>query len=165
MSYIYVLELNNNKYYIGKTNCFIRRYEEHKNGKGSIWTRRYKPKQMIKVIECKYMLHELETTLIYMKKYGIDNVRGASFCNIIISVEEKKLIKKMIADMYDTCFKCNQTNHFISDCPFKNDNLIEIDLEPQSKKQKTDTDNIRIPNIMTFEEQIYENLMKELNKN
>ena len=47
MEQLYVLELTNKKYYIGKTTDVIRRYEEHKSGKGSAWTSKYKPLSLI----------------------------------------------------------------------------------------------------------------------
>lgn len=46
---IYILKLNDNKYYIGKTNrIVIDRYQEHLEGIGSFWTKKYKPLSIIK---------------------------------------------------------------------------------------------------------------------
>ncbi len=115
--YVYALKLDNNKYYIGKTTNLIKRYETHSCGLGSSWTKKYKPIRIIEIRTCKQLLDELETTLIYMKKYGIDNVRGACFCGIELSFYDRKMIKKMIADMYDICYKCNKKGHFTSNCP------------------------------------------------
>ena len=45
---IYILKLNNNKYYVGKTNRTVNdRYQEHLDGNGSIWTKKYKPQSII----------------------------------------------------------------------------------------------------------------------
>ena len=41
--YIYVLLLEENKYYIGKSNNIDNRLESHFNGNGSAWTKKYKP--------------------------------------------------------------------------------------------------------------------------
>ena len=41
---IYVLKLKGGKYYVGRTdkNAIVR-FKEHQVGKGSAWTRKYKP--------------------------------------------------------------------------------------------------------------------------
>lgn len=49
---IYILKLNDNKYYIGKTNRTVKnRYQEHLEGIGSFWTKKYKPLSVVKQIE------------------------------------------------------------------------------------------------------------------
>jgi predicted GIY-YIG superfamily endonuclease len=40
---IYILKLQNNKYYIGKTNDINSRYKQHLCGSGSAWTKKYRP--------------------------------------------------------------------------------------------------------------------------
>ena len=50
MPTIYVLKLECGKYYIGRTNKkVIERFKEHKTGKGSAWTRKYKPIRIDKI--------------------------------------------------------------------------------------------------------------------
>ena len=39
---VYVLKLEKNKYYVGKSKCVIDRVIEHKEGKGAAWTKRFK---------------------------------------------------------------------------------------------------------------------------
>ena len=46
MVYIYVLLLEQNKYYIGKTTNPSFRLEQHVNSEGSYWTKKYKPVQI-----------------------------------------------------------------------------------------------------------------------
>ena len=49
---IYILKLNNSKYYVGKTNRSVNeRYQEHLEGIGSLWTKIYKPLSVVKQIE------------------------------------------------------------------------------------------------------------------
>ena len=50
MVFIYILELENNKYYVGKTTNTAFRLEQHFNNSGSQWTKKYKP---IKILELK----------------------------------------------------------------------------------------------------------------
>src|SRR5438309_9997168 len=95
--YIYVLFLENNKYYVGKTNNVERRYNEHLNGRvddlGSEWTKLFKPIKLIHYEEINGgefsgYLEDIFTKK-YMKKYGIDNVRGGTYVNIELNNEVK----------------------------------------------------------------------------
>lgn len=126
MVYIYVLELTNNKYYIGKTNNPDFRLAQHFNDesnfklkyKSSYWTKKYKPIKLLESFEGDDF-DENKYTLIYMDKYGIDNVRGGSFCQVKLSKEVKQTIILMINGTSDKCYKCGKTGHFINDCPSK----------------------------------------------
>jgi hypothetical protein len=82
MVYIYVLKLENNKYYIGKTENPKIRLENHFSSNGSEWTKLYKPIKIIEIIPNCDNYDEDKYTKIYMDKYGIDNVRGGSYVQI-----------------------------------------------------------------------------------
>ena len=58
-------------------------------------------------------------TIKMMFKHGIDNVRGGSFCSIILQTEEIKVITKMINNANDKCFKCYSESHFCTKCPYE----------------------------------------------
>ena len=51
-----------------------------------LWTTKYKPIKVVELIEGDNY-DEDKYTLKYMEQYGIDNVRGGSFCQIIITVD------------------------------------------------------------------------------
>jgi hypothetical protein len=116
MVYIYVLELVDNKYYIGKTNNPQFRLESHFNSNGSAWTKKYKPKNIIELIPNCDDYDEDKYTLKYMEKYGINNVRGGSFCEIKLNEQNIMVIKKMINSSTDKCYICGNNNHFAKDC-------------------------------------------------
>jgi hypothetical protein len=83
---VYVLELRNSKYYVGKTVKDPQvRFDEHAQGNGAAWTRIHKPIQIINVIENADNFEEDRQTKIYMSEYGINNVRGGSYTSIILS--------------------------------------------------------------------------------
>lgn len=96
MLYIYILELIDNKYYIGKTSNPDFRLETHFNIGESVWTIKYKPIKLIELITGCDNFDEDKYTLKYMEKYGIENVRGGSFCQINLSQENINTINKML---------------------------------------------------------------------
>ncbi len=88
---IYILLLENNNYYVGKTNREgDERILEHFAGNGSKFTQKYKPLKVLHKIDDDSKYAELNHTLDTMEKYGIDNVRGNTFTNIELSYFEKK---------------------------------------------------------------------------
>ena len=112
---IYVLELAKNKYYIGKTTTPTFRLEQHFNSNGSAWTKKYKPIRVLEIIPNCDDYDEDKYTLKYMKQYGIDNVRGGSFCQIELDEENINTINRMINGSTDKCYKCGG-NHFVNNC-------------------------------------------------
>lgn len=113
---IYILSLENNKYYIGKSHNPNDRIMEHLDGKGSQFTKLYKPKKLIEIISDSDDYDEDKYTLQYMDKYGIENVRGGSFSQIEFTHEDIKRIKRMIYNAQNRCFICGSKDHFANNC-------------------------------------------------
>ena len=128
MEYIYVLRLEDDHYYVGKTNDLARRFMQHINGEGSKWTQVYKPSSIIHTQENRHDLDEEMCTLEWMDKKGIDMVRGDCFTNLRLSDDEKAFIRKKINTMKNQCYLCNELGHFINECP-KNKNTKEGGIE------------------------------------
>jgi hypothetical protein len=116
MVFIYILLLELNKYYIGKTNNPDIRLDYHFNLDGSEWTKIYKPIKVYEIIPNCDSYDEDKYTLKYMEKEGINNVRGGSFSQIELSEEQIKLINQMIKGATDKCYNCGESGHFIKDC-------------------------------------------------
>lgn len=126
MSTVYVLLLENNKYYIGKTDNIKARLHNHFNGNGSMWTKKYKPIRLIEQHDGCEQFDEEKYTLIYMKKYGVENVRGGIYTQIVLDKSSLDNIHKMLANENNVCFHCNKEGHFINKCPTKNNETILI---------------------------------------
>lgn len=113
---IYILKLQNDKYYVGKTNKLNLRVNEHFEGDGSAWTKLYKPIEISQVIKNCDTYDEDKYTIKTMAKYGIDNVRGGSFVKIKLSENDLDTINKMINGSENKCFKCGKYGHFANKC-------------------------------------------------
>lgn len=128
MVYIYVLELVDGKYYVGKTNNpgFAINQEQDFDLSGSVWTRKYNPINIIEFISNCDDYDEDKYTRIYMDKYGIENVRGGSFCEEVLDEATLKMLEKMSNSAKNKCLICGKIGHFAKECETCN-NLEDID--------------------------------------
>ncbi len=115
MKQVYILQLANAKWYVGVSENVKRRIQSHMSGEGCEWTRIHKP------IKC--ILHkkgsefdEEVTTLEYMAKYGIDNVRGGSYANNKLSESQRIVAAQQVHSIKGECYKCGNKSHKASDC-------------------------------------------------
>jgi predicted GIY-YIG superfamily endonuclease len=116
---IYALELESNKFYIGKTNSLERvgiRFQEHKSAQGSEWTKLYKPISIIETYEHNSTFEEDVLTKKYMLKYGIENVRGGSYTKIVLDEWQVKSLEHEFKSVSDSCYRCGEKGHFATDC-------------------------------------------------
>jgi predicted GIY-YIG superfamily endonuclease len=119
---IYVLRLEDNKWYIGKTERDVdARYQEHCNGIGSAWTSRYKPIKIEEVKRNVSVFDEDKITKEYMAKYGIDNVRGGSYVQLELDDVQLYTIQTEIWAATDCCTTCGRRGHFASKCHARTD--------------------------------------------
>lgn len=117
MRTVYVLQCENNRYYVGKTDRPLEtRVEEHFNRCGSEWTQKYRP---IKVVEIKQNADEFDEdkyTKIYMKKHGIDKVRGGTHTQLKLHDYQLMTLEKELRNASDLCFRCNRPGHYANNC-------------------------------------------------
>lgn len=132
MVYIYVLRLVSDKFYVGSTTDVARRFEEHKDGKGSAWTKKYAPLEVFKIYEDRSSFDEDRFTKEYMSKYGIDNVRGGTYCQVTLSPEQVSALEKEIQGATNACYKCGQQGHFAKYCK----TMVETPKSEETKPKR-----------------------------
>ena len=113
---IYILKLENNKFYVGKSNDLKTRAQAHINGTASQWTKKYKPISVETIIPNASSYDENKYTLEYMDKYGIDNVRGGIYVTEALDNTQRNDIKKQIWGANDCCTQCGRKGHFVKNC-------------------------------------------------
>lgn len=101
MSVSYILRLEDDKYYVGKSDNIEQRMIQHYSGNGAKWTKLYNPIDIIEIEPFIHKWQESYKTLIMMKKYGVENVRGGPWCQINLSffpklnlIDESKTIQE-----------------------------------------------------------------------
>ena len=92
---IYILKLKDNNYYVGKTKDVNKRFQEHISGNGSSWTKKYKPCEILKIINNASIFEEDKQVKEMMSIYGIDKVRGGSYTKIDLTKEEKEFLDNL----------------------------------------------------------------------
>lgn len=130
---IYILKLEGGRYYVGKSENPMKRYQEHLNGHGSAWTKKFKPIGLEKVIEHVSHFDEDKYTKEYMSNYGIEKVRGGTYVSIELDELQEEALKREIWGAKDKCTICGREGHWAKDCYAKKDvsgnNIYESDSE------------------------------------
>ena len=123
MVYIYIIQLEQGKYFIGGTHNPEFNLHRHFDPTGSKWTLTYSP------ISIMYLITDCDEYDVdkyvrkYMDQYGIDNVRGGSFCEVDLPESSIALLNKMKDINNKTCSKCKQNGHYSEYCTTKMTNI------------------------------------------
>ena len=135
---IYVLRLEGGRYYVGKSENVLERYQRHLDGKGAVWTKKYAPIALEKTISNVSVFEEDKITKEYMAKYGIDNVRGGSYVETELSQFHLDALNMEIWAAKGCCTRCGRGSHFAKDCYAKTDasgNRIEEEEEEEEEEE------------------------------
>lgn len=116
---VYLLKLENGKFYVGKSFDVQKRFDLHKQGLGSTWTKLHKPIEILFVKPITGPFEETNVTKDMMRQYGIENVRGGPFCEIELDKKTKDILIREIGTIENTCYNCNAKDHVSKMCPQK----------------------------------------------
>jgi cellular nucleic acid-binding protein len=119
METLYVLKLEKGKWYVGKSADIMKRYQQHLGGSGSAWTSKYSPISLVESKPITSPHDENNVTKDYMKKYGVENVRGGSYSQIVLDESTISVLENEFIGNTNKCFKCGLAGHFTNRCKTK----------------------------------------------
>jgi predicted GIY-YIG superfamily endonuclease len=120
---IYVLRCEQDKYYVGKTRRdLMSRILEHLSQRGSAWTSRYAPLEAVHVRPISGNFDEDTVTKEFMSLFGIENVRGGTYCNIDLQPAQVAVLQQEIRSSKNQCLRCGSAEHFVNLCDVNTDN-------------------------------------------
>lgn len=96
IGHIYVLMLEDNKWYVGFSRSVFHRIKRHFVGGGSKYTKKHPPIAITKIVAGHKRL-ERKITLETMQKRGILNVRGAKWSQPTLRLRYKKEIRNALS--------------------------------------------------------------------
>ena len=121
---IYVLELEGGNYYVGKTRHTFDRFDQHREGSGARWTKLHPVVGLYTFHKDRRDSDENMFTILMMKNFGIDKVRGGSWTNPEISDRSRKKLEKRISRQRKRkwtytglpCSRCGRDSHPVEHC-------------------------------------------------
>ena len=116
---IYILKCRQRKWYVGKTQNVRGRVLQHFGSNGSAWTREYPPTKVHERHRNCTARDEDKYTKEMMDKYGIDNVRGGSYCQIELDEHQRETLMREEIATHDRCLTCGRFGHFAAQCPYE----------------------------------------------
>jgi predicted GIY-YIG superfamily endonuclease len=141
---IYVLKLQGNKYYVGKSNDVKGRYQQHMGGQGSAWTKKYKPISLVESRNGVSPFEEDKVVKEYMAKYGINNVRGGAYVTEKLDEVQEYALQKELWAASNCCTQCGRKGHFVKKCYAKSDvngNSLEDSDEDEDEEDEDEDED------------------------
>jgi len=111
--------LEQGKYFIGGTHNPQFSLHKHFDPTGSEWTVTYPPISVLIMITDCDEYDEDKYVRKYMDQYGIDNVRGGSFCEEVLPESSIAILGKMKNTCDNICSNCKQIGHYSEYCTTK----------------------------------------------
>jgi len=139
---IYVLKLQEGKWYVGKSGDAEKRFLEHKHGTGSKWTQRYRPIRIVETRPCKSKNDESLVTEEYMQKHGRENVRGAEYVEVVLPSFQQQSLEQKFKHVSDVCYRCGERGHYARECSRGKNNYKGDKYYEEAKDYEEDEDDI-----------------------
>lgn len=118
--FIYVLELEDGCYYVGQTTAPTTRLQQHRDGKGSAWTRLHAPVRMCNLRKVRAGpeagLEEDKETKTWMMRKGVDFVRGGAYACPVLPEAQASALSHEFGHAEGACLRCGRKGHFAAAC-------------------------------------------------
>lgn len=115
---MYVLKLENGKYYVGSTRAFIERLNQHLIGGTSYTSKNH----VVDVVEVRSNAAPHDENMIvkeYMRKFGINNVRGGAYSNAELTASQVENLQAEINHDAGNCMYCGNPGHMMNKCTLR----------------------------------------------
>lgn len=91
--------MENEKWYVGSEEgeSWMERVLE---GNMCEWTRKYRPKEISLIYNGCSIFDIYPRLLLQMDMFGIDNVRGGVFTNVVLDKHEESILRKMLGEVH-----------------------------------------------------------------
>ena len=115
-----MLKLKQRKYYVGKTDHTLQRFNQHMRKNGAKWTKKYPVVDLYDFHPRMKASDENRITREMMRKFGVANVRGGSWTKVnmtkseVARLEAKLNQKKSVSTK--KCTRCGRDSHTKSKC-------------------------------------------------
>lgn len=117
---IYVLKLKQRKYYVGKTDHTLQRFNQHMRKNGAKWTKKYPVVDLYDFHPRMKASDENRITREMMRKFGVANVRGGSWTKVNMTKSEiarlEAKLKQKTSVSTKKCTRCGRDSHTKSKC-------------------------------------------------
>lgn len=134
-----MLQLQGGHYYVGSTSNLQRRYNEHQNGTGAEFTRRFPPLNIFETRSSSGPFSEDAVVKEMMARFGIDRVRGGSYSTIALSTVQRLTLTQELRGASNSCFKCGADDHWAANCNRAYTNVLsESDSESDFESSESD---------------------------
>jgi hypothetical protein len=143
MVYIYVFKSTVGKWLIGE-----------KKNMDHPWMKTYRPFTLDKTIkQINTNIQQIVNT--YMEKYGVENVRGGSYSNVELCIDDYEHINRYLWMKNGLCRECGYTKHNSDICTFhlKEIELKDIDVDNLYNNYEEE-DEIKYEESLSSEEDI-----------
>jgi len=126
MAILYVIKLNQFKYYIGITKNTVQELDNYVNylrlntsqKTGIDWIDKYRPLHMYDIKQ-NPKEHDLKRfTIRYMEVYGINHVRGWKYTRINLTIKENMSIMRDIINNTPFCLECKREVNRLYNCEY-----------------------------------------------
>lgn len=123
--HLYVLKCRVDKRYVGKvlsqegktaTELVDARFAKHMSALGAEFTKKFAPISVEKILTNVSPFYEDALVLETMAEFGVENVRGGTFSQIVLSSDQRLTAERMIKGATDVCLKCGKKGHFAAKC-------------------------------------------------